>query len=144
MIFDLNTLFSNQQAITADAASTNNLNTGTNGTVYGASSALRRDQGKGTFAPLLIQVTETFNNLTSLEVQVRVDDNSAMSSPKIVARTGQIPLASLVAGYQVFIDSLPLGTDEQFIDLFYDITGTAPTLGKVMAGLTMGNQTAPL
>ena len=143
MIFDLTTLLSSRQAITADASSTNVLDTGAFGTVYGASAALNRDQGKGTKVPLCIQVVENFNNLTSLEIQVRVDDNAGMASPKIVARQTLL-LADLVAGKQIVFDTLPLGTDERYIDLYYDVTGTAPGTGRITAGLTMGNQTAPL
>lgn len=143
MIFSANLMYSDKQAITADAASTNIIDHGANGTVYGAAVALPRDQGKGAKVPLLVQVTETFDALTSLEVQFQVDDNAAFSSPKIVARQTLL-LADLKAGRQISIDTLPLGSDERYSRLYYDITGTAPTVGRITAGITMGNQTAPL
>lgn len=143
MIFSQNQIYSDKQLITADAASTNVLNHGANGTVYGASAPLPRDQGKGAKIPVLIQVTETFNNLTSLEIQFQVDDNEAFASPKIVSRQ-VLTLAELKAGKQASIDTIPLGADEQFSRLYYDVTGTAPTTGRIMAVITMGNQTAPL
>ncbi|WP_407027116.1 phage major capsid protein, partial [Cronobacter sakazakii] len=40
-----------------------------------------KDVGKGGDVPLLIQVVEGFNNLTSLTVAVQTDDNAAFSSP---------------------------------------------------------------
>jgi hypothetical protein len=146
MILDLTTLLSSNQAITASAASTNVLDTGANGTVYGASSALGRDQGKGNPVPLLIQVTETFATLTSLTITVESDDNAAFSSAKTVATTGAITLASgrLAAGQQFVIDTLPLGTDERYLRLYYTVGGSNATAGKVTAGITAGNQTAPL
>jgi hypothetical protein len=141
MIFDKQSLLSDKQAITADTVSTNVIDTGANGTVYGASGPLGRDNGKGTKIPLLIQVVEDFNTLTSLEIKVVVDDNAAMSSPKTVATTGVILLADLKAGKQFSIDTIPLGTDDRYIALSYDVTGTAPTTGRISAGVTLGNQT---
>lgn len=143
MIFSQNLIYSDKQAITADAASTNIIDHGANGTVYGASVALPRDQGKGAKVPILVQVTETFDALTSLEVQFQVDNDVAFGSPKIVARQSKT-LAELKAGAQFSIDSLPLGADERYSRLYYDVTGTAPTVGKITAGITMGNQQAPL
>ena len=138
MIFDLQTLLSNAQAITADAASTNIIDTGAPGTVYGAAAALSRNIGKGKKIPLLIQVVETFNNLTSMEIKVECDNDVAFGSPKVVATTGAILLADLVAGKIASIDVVPRDTDERYFRIYYDITGTAPTLGKVTAGVTMG------
>lgn len=143
MIFSQNLMYSDKQAITADAASTNVIDHGANGTVYGATAPLGRDQGKGTKIPVLIQVTESFDALTSLEVQFQVDDNAAFSSPKIVSRQTKT-LAELKAGAQFSIDTLPLGSDERYSRIYYDVTGTAPTVGRITAGITMGNQQAPL
>ena len=142
MIMDATLQLSNAQAITADAASTNVINLGATGTAYGAAAALVRDIGKGLGVPLVVTVTETFNNLTSMNVSIQVDDNSAFSSAKTVYRSPEYLLADLVIGKTFLLpDSLPVGTDEQYVRLFYDITGTAPTLGKVTAGVVMSRQT---
>ncbi|OJF92067.1 hypothetical protein AX761_21750 [Rhizobium sp. 58] len=138
MIFDLQTLLSNAQAVTADAASTNVLDLGATGTVYGAAAALGRNIGKGKKIPLLIQVVEAFNTLTSLEVKVQVSVDEAFTSPIQVATTGVIALADLTAGKIFNIDAVPRDADKRYFRLFYDITGTAPTLGKITAGVTMG------
>lgn len=132
MIFDRQTLFSDAQAITADAASTNVIDLGP------IASGVTRDVGKGKKIPLVIQVVEAFNTLTSLEVKVQVDSTDAFSSPKDVATSGAIALADLKAGKRFSIDVIPRGTDERFMRLYYDVTGTAPTLGKVTAGVVMG------
>ena len=58
MIFDRTLLFSNAQAITADAASTDIVDLGATGTVYGAAAALNRDIGKGEEVALNVQVVE--------------------------------------------------------------------------------------
>lgn len=128
MLLDQQALFSAAQAITATAASTNVIDTGSN-----------KDVGKYGDIPLLIQVVEGFNNLTSLTVTVQTDDNSAFSSAADVL-TMTIPLASLVLGYKSPVITLPMKM-ERYIRLNYTVTGTAPTTGKVTAGITGGVQT---
>ncbi|OHD00892.1 MAG: hypothetical protein A2885_13380 [Sphingopyxis sp. RIFCSPHIGHO2_01_FULL_65_24] len=134
-IFDITNLFCEDQAVTADAASTNTIDLGATGKPYGDSRSLVRDIGKGDRVPLSINVTETFNNLTSVEVQLQTDDNSGFSSAKVVARATYL-LAELTAGKQLtFPDDIPEGTNEQFMRLYFDITGTAPSTGKFTAGI---------
>ncbi|HBM9089476.1 TPA: hypothetical protein L0162_001836 [Klebsiella oxytoca] len=128
MLLDQQALFSAAQAITATAASTNVIDTGSN-----------KDVGKYGDIPLLIQVVEAFNNLTSMTVTVQTDDNSAFSSAADVL-TMTIPLASLVLGYKSPVITLPMKM-ERYIRLNYTVTGTAPTTGKVTAGITGGVQT---
>ena len=128
MLLDQQALFSAAQAITATAASTNVIDTGSN-----------KDVGKYGDIPLLIQVVEGFNNLTSLTVTVPTDDNSAFSSAADVLSM-TIPLASLVLGYKSPVITLPMKM-ERYIRLNYTVTGTAPTTGKVTAGITGGVQT---
>lgn len=141
MIFDAQGLFSDSQAITADAGSTNCIDLRATGTPYGG-VALVRDVGKGVGIPVSISVTEAFNNLTSLQVSVQVDDNDSFSSATTVQLTGAIPLASLVAGYQFqAIARLPEGTKERYVRLYYDVTGTAPSTGKITAGIVAARQT---
>ena len=64
MILSAQQLFSDDQAITATAVSTNVIDLGVAGTPYGAVAALNQDVGKGAGVPVLIQVTEDFDNLT--------------------------------------------------------------------------------
>lgn len=128
MLLDQQALFSAAQAITATAASTNVIDTGSN-----------KDVGKYGDIPLLIQVVEGFNNLTSLTVTVQTDDNSAFSSAADVLSM-TIPLASLVLGFKSPVITLPMKM-ERYIRLNYTVTGTAPTTGKVTAGITGGVQT---
>lgn len=140
MIFDRTLLFSNAQAITADAASTDIVDLGATGTVYGAAAALTRDIGKGQDIPLLVQVVEAFNNLTDLRVIVQTDDNSSFSSPRNVMEVDRV-LADLTIGRN-FTLRVPAGTAERYLRVYYDITGTAPTTGKMTAGVVAGVQTA--
>lgn len=141
MIFDAQALFSDGQAITADAGSTNCIDLGATGTPYGG-SALIRDVGKGCEVPVSVTVTETFNNLTSLQVSVQVDDNSSFSSATTVVLSPAVVLASLVAGYTFNVPArLPEGTKERYVRLYYDVTGTAPSTGKITAGIVAARQT---
>lgn len=134
MILDTSLLLSDAQAITATAASTNIIDLGATGTVYGAGSALIKDIGKGCDIPLLIQVVEAFNNLTSLAVTVQTDDNAGFSSARDVL-SATLPLASLTLGRTFPIIEIPPGVAERYLRLNYTVTGTAPTLGKVTAGV---------
>jgi len=139
MIFDKTLLFSDAQAITATAASTNIIDLGATGTVYGAAAALTRDVGKGNRLPINIQVVEAFNNLTSLTVSVQVDSVENFGSPKTIA-SQTIALADLVAGKVSSLNFVLPGADERYLRVHYDVTGTAPTTGKVTAGIVAAVQ----
>lgn len=145
MILDDTLTFSDGQAITATARSTNIVDMGAAGTAYGHGAPLRRDVGLATSIPILVTVTEGFNNLTSLQVQLEVDDDPAFGSPKVVAVGPAITLAGggLAAGKQInFPAELPVGTDERFVGLRYTVAGTAPTLGKITAAIVAGRQSS--
>jgi hypothetical protein len=139
MILSQNLLLSDDQAITATAVSTNVIDLGVPQAPYGG-NALNQDVGKGTPVPILIQVTEQFDNLTSLTIALEVSDAANLSS-SVVLNTQTIVLADLVAGKQTFMQYLPNGVDKRYLGVRYTVTGTAPTAGKVTAGITMGNQT---
>jgi hypothetical protein len=140
MIFDKTTLLSDAQAITATAASTNTIDLGATGTVYGAAAALTRDDGKGMNLKLHIQVVEDFATLTSLTVAVQCDTADTFGSPKTLTQQ-TIAVADLKAGRTFSIMCVPPGVDERYLRLNYTVAGTNATTGKVTAGLTMGSQT---
>lgn len=140
MIFDQTLLFSDAQAITATAASTNIVDTLATGTVYGAAAALSKDIGKGNRIPINIQVVEAFNNLTSLTIDIQTAAAEGFGSPKtVVSQT--IAAADLIAGKVSTLHFVPAGTDERFVRVNYTVTGTAPTTGKVSAGIVVAQQT---
>jgi hypothetical protein len=75
-------------------------------------------------------------------VLLQVDDHSGFASPKVVARSAVLPLAELTAGKQIdFPDYIPQGANERYMRLFYDITGTTPSTGKITAGVVAARQT---
>lgn len=142
MIIDNTLVLSDHQAITGDAASTNVWDTLAVGRPYGWVTDRAPDRGVGyRDIPMLVEVTEAFNTLTSLTVTMQVDDNSGFSSTRIIASTGAIPLASLVPGYRFkLLGRVPEGVDERYVRLHYDVTGTDPTTGKIFAAVTAGTQ----
>ena len=143
MIMDRSLLFSDGQAITATAASTNLVDLGATGTVYGAASPIVRDVGEGERSDLYVGVTQSFNNLTSLTISVETDDNAGFSTPTTVFTSPAYTLAQLATGATYLLpDQVTVGTNERYVRLKYTVAGTAPTLGKITAGVVMARQSA--
>ena len=143
MIFDRTLLWSDGQAITATAASTNVVDLGATGTILGASAPIVREIGFGTEAEMSVTVTQSFNNLTSLTISIQVDDNAAFSSPTTVYTSPAYTLAQLATGAKYLLpDQLPAGTNERYVRLMYTVAGTAPSTGKITAGVVAARQSA--
>ncbi len=138
MILSAEQLFSDDQAITGDADSTNVIDLGVAGTPYGAAAALNDDVGKGAKIPLLVQVTADFNTLTSLNITLSTGATTALGT---TIATQNILLADLIPGKQINLDFLPNGIVERYLGIEYDVVGTDPTEGNITAGITMGVQT---
>lgn len=138
MIFSAQQLFSDDQAITATAVSTNVIDLGVPGTPYGAVAPLNQDIGKGNKVCFLAQVTEDFNNATSVQVTIETGATTALGTA-VLSET--ILLADLVAGKQSVIQVLPTQLTERYLGVRYTVAGTAPSTGKFTTGITMGNQT---
>lgn len=133
MILDNRSLLSDQQAITATANSTNYYDLLAPGKT-GDGIQLKRNMGKGQNIPLLLQVTEDFDNLTSLDFVFQTDEDSAFGTPKEVFRC-TVLAADLKAGYILPIEKLPRNLKERYFRMRYEVTGVAPTTGKVTAGI---------
>jgi len=138
MILSAQQIFSDEQAITASADSTNVIDLGVAGTPYGAAAALNNGKGKGNKVPILIQVTEGFDNLTSLEIKISTGATTALGTTVI---SKVVLLADLLVGYQFPVEVLPNEINERYLGIEYVVVGTAPTTGRITAGITMGNQT---
>lgn len=130
MLYDLENLFSNNQAITADAASTN---------VVKMAAGVLKEVAFGTPIPLRIQVTEDFATLTSLNIKVQTATDAAFTTPVTLAETGDIAVASLKAGYVAPINFIPKG-NKGYMRLYYDVTGSNATAGKITAGIVAANE----
>ena len=127
MLLDLENIFSDNQAITADAASTNVIKMAGN----------IKEVANGTPIPLRIQVTEDFATLTSLNIQVQTATDAAFTTPSTLVETGAIAAATLKAGYVAPINFIPKG-NLGYMRLYYDVTGNSATAGKITAGIVAG------
>lgn len=144
MILDTSLLFSDAQAITATAASTNAIDFLATGTVPRESAALPRNVARAVNIPLLIQVVETFDTAAedgTLTIDLELDSTDTFTPDKTIRIANAIPEASLVAGYQVPFDYLPDGIDLRFAQLKYTVGGAGNfTAGKITAGIVAAIQ----
>ena len=122
MYIDYENLFSNAQAITADAVSTNVIDLGATWN-HGVT-------------PLVVAfaLPAAFNTLTSLNINVQVATDAAFTSP-LTIMTRNLLLAELTLGAQ-FSVPVPMESVKRFIRVQYDVVGTNPTLGQIDAWLT--------
>jgi hypothetical protein len=126
-ILDRQILFSSAQAVTATAASTDVIDLGS-----------VRDVGAGEPSTVLVQVTEAFDNLTSLTVALQTSTTENFASP-VQLTAGTIALADLTVGRKFSIGPVPGGV-LRYLRLYYTVTGTTPTVGKVTGGVTGAHQ----
>lgn len=128
MLLDKFLVLGDAQAVTADAKSTDTIDLD------------KAQRAPGNPLRIKAHIVEAFNNLTNIAFQVRSSANSDMSSPvihQVITKT----LAELTLGAVIDLGELVDGT-RQYVDVYYDITGTAPTLGKITAFANpLGDQT---
>lgn len=129
MIIDKQNSLSEEQAVTAAAASTNYIDLGA-----------ARDLGLSQM-DMAITVTEavTAAGAATVTFQLQCDDNSSFSSAKTVIQTDAIPKATMVAGYQFFLN-IPVGLDERYVRLYYNVATGPLTAGKFSAAIVHGIQ----
>ena len=140
MIFDAQSLFSDRQAITATANSTNTIDFGVAMTPKHAKGPVKRDVGAGRPIPLRVQIVEAFNNLTSVQVDLVVANNAAVTGSRVAVST-TVLLADAKAGAVLMPQYAPQGVNDRYARLRYTVTGTAPTTGRITAGLVFGADT---
>jgi hypothetical protein len=122
MLFDEQSILSDNQPITANAVSTNTLYVGKN-------DASRED------VPFKGVVTEAFNNLTKLQVLLETCANGTFATDSTTTIYDRIfELAELKQGADIAPRYVPKGFKD-YVRAKYVITGTAPTTGKVKMGV---------
>jgi hypothetical protein len=114
MIIDYNLQFSDAQALTVDAASTNIIDLGSD-----------RDIGVGEEMKVALNFDVAMGGTSpTLSVLVQTDDNASFSSATTVLTSRSIAAAAIG-------DTLVLGlpdTNERYVRLYYDVGGTSPTM----------------
>jgi hypothetical protein len=121
-VLDRLNLFSNDQVITASAASTDVIDLGS-----------VRDVGAGEMSTVLVLVTEAFDALTSLTITLQTAAAENFASP-VHLTAAALPLASLTAGVRSPITTMPGGA-LRYLRLYYTVTGSNPTVGRITAGV---------
>ena len=123
MFIDAQNLFSDAQALTTTAASTNLVDLSAD-----------RDIGKGEPMVVVLSLDVATDGTTGDEtysVDLETDDNASFSSPAVLSTTAVA--RSLAAGTQ-FVIAVP-ATNERYLRLNYTLGGTTPT-ATVTAFLT--------
>lgn len=134
MILDLNTLLSDDQAVTATAISENVIDLGVLGVTYDGVQ-LQRREGTCQHVGVLVQVTEDFATLTDLTITIECDSVAGLSSSPSVLFSQTIPVAELVAGKKIAYSILPNDIDQRFLGVRYTVGGSAATAGQITAGI---------
>lgn len=129
MILDKLLMFDESDSvITASRASVNVLDMGA------------ADLGKTDGIDVFMQVTEAFNNLTSLTTKMQTATDAAFTTPVDLPVQETNLLAALTLNKEVFRVSVPKGC-LRYVRLYHTVAGTAPTTGKVRSGLIANRQT---
>jgi hypothetical protein len=127
MISDTQTMFSDGQAITVSAPSTNSFDCGA-----------VRDIGTGQEATVSAVVAEavTADGAATVTIELQTASDAAFTSPVVLATSRAIPKASLTQGAQAFFAIVPRGC-LQFLRLYYTVTTGPLTAGKFTAALSL-------
>jgi len=146
MLQDVNSIFSGAiaadgtrtaQAITATAVSTNVIDLRQN-----ANLALKNEGVVGQNVYLNVDVIQAFNTLTSLTITLETDSTSNLATSPTTHLTFSVLLAALTAGAKVVQVALPvLPNYERYMGVRFTVVGSNPTLGSVMAYLSLDPQT---
>ncbi len=137
MILDTTLVFSDRQAVTASAPSTNTIDLGVTGTQFGATAPLVRDISLGNPLDLSVSVSLPFAGLTALQVSVQ-SSNDAVTWTSIDT-SAAIPAAQLVSGYQFDVPKLIQAATGRYLRLYFTVTGTA-TQGAINAAIVASRQ----
>jgi hypothetical protein len=148
MIFSKNLTFSDRQDVSQVVEtypSTNVIDTGAPGTVFGHAAALKRNVGPGKYVPILIQLVETVTSggAATMQFQIETADEEAFDTTNVVIAQSRVyALADLVAGLQFGVAVLP-NDCKRYLRVNYVIAGATTTAGLATAGIVAGVQTNP-
>jgi len=118
MILDADLLFSNKQAVTTTATSTNEIDLGVAGDAIGQELTIH------------VVVDTAFATLTSLTVSLETSTDG--STWTTVLSGPAVPRASLTKGANIFCVRVPQGLS-RYVRMKYTVGGSNATAGKVTA-----------
>lgn len=121
------------QAITADAATTNVMD-------LGAANLNIAGGKKGIY--LVAIVTETFTNLTSLEILLQTDTDSTFATALKEVEKREFALATLVAGTILINQRLNVALYQRWMRGYFNVVGSTPDAGEIIMGFTDGPESA--
>lgn len=127
MILDKQNLFSDDQAVTVTADSTNVIDLGI------------AELGKGEPVRLFAQVTTTFDGGTSIQASLMTSDSSTFNGATTLVETAAIAEASLLAGYEFGLGGFMPEEIKRYNKLVYTVVGTM-TAGTITAGFLLDKQ----
>lgn len=144
MMLDQETVVSNAQSLIQAGVgallSDYSYNLGAAGTPPAAFQAVGNivhDVGRGRHMEAYAQIVETVTSGGAITIQCALvmADNAALSSNlTVLSETPAIALATLVAGYQFRLGSVPQGITKQYLGFRYTTATAVATAGKVTAG----------
>lgn len=125
MITDINLRFSSNQALLGSAVSEDTIDL-----------RVARDIGAGKqlYALFTVGVQIAGGGMTDLGIDVIVDDDPALGSPRILVTIPNIPVANLVPGFQVSVPIPPLdgvGLGVRYLGARYRCAGGNPNAGTI-------------
>ncbi len=121
------------QSLTGDAASTNLIDHG----------AANINLGGGKKSPyILIKALAAFNTLTSLEILLETDTDSGFATAKKQVQKWEFALASLTAGALLVCQALPAMKSQRYSRLTFNVVGSNPSTGSIIAALVDGPEAA--
>jgi len=115
-VLDKNEQFSDSQALTATADSTNYRD-----------NTIDRDMGAGEPMAAIIYVETVLGGTSSptIAVSIETDDNTSFSSGRVIATSKAYTVAEVDDGVEIVVP-MPM-TNERYLQLIYTLTGTSPT-----------------
>lgn len=139
LIWDYENQFSDKQALTATAVSTNIVKVASPWTAGNPDAPARTETGSA--EPVTVQVFGSgFTGTGSVTVGIETADMEDFSDA-VVIQTNSIPTARLKKGGALLAAYLPASGARAFLRLQYTVAGAIGGAGKVSAGLTLGSQT---
>ncbi len=114
-VLDKNEQFSDSQALTATADSTNYRD-----------NTIDRDMGPGEPLAAIVYVESVLGGTTpTLSVSIETDDNASFTSGTVIATSQVYSAAQVGSGIEIVV-AVPQ-TNERYMQLIYTMTGTSPT-----------------